>query len=91
MTDTTVQDEDPRPLRVIADEIFRDWKAMRERGESHPAWPYADAMRSLGSIEESYYADSGRAVVRYFISNAAAWRGETAKRVKAELKAMLDG
>jgi len=27
----------------------------------------------------------------YFLSNAAAWRGDTAKRVKLELKTMVKG
>jgi len=28
-------------------------------------------------------------IVRYFLSNATTWRGETARRIKAELKQML--
>jgi len=27
--------------------------------------------------------------VRYFLSNATTWRGDTARRIKAELKEML--
>jgi len=33
--------------------------------------------------------DSGDSIVRYFLSNASTWRGETARRVKKELNAML--
>jgi hypothetical protein len=46
-------------------------------------------MRSLDSVRDAYGADDGRTVVLYFLSNASTWRGETAKRIKAELKAML--
>ena len=28
-------------------------------------------------------------IVRYFLSNATTWRGEDARRIKAELKALL--
>jgi len=33
--------------------------------------------------------DTGRSVVLYFLGNAENWRGEHAKRLKAELKAMM--
>lgn len=89
MTDTTIGAESPRPLHVIAGEIFADWKTMREKGENHPAYPYADAMRSLDGIEDRYVLDSGEGIVRYFLSNAGAWRGDVARRVKAELKSMV--
>jgi hypothetical protein len=48
-----------------------------------------NAMRSLDDIKDTFYADSAQSVVLYFLSNAATWRGETAKRIKAELKSML--
>jgi hypothetical protein len=30
-------------------------------------------------------------VVRYFLSNATSWKGDKAREIKAELKAMLKG
>lgn len=72
-----------RPLYEIADEIRRDWKKV-----NYAAKPYLDAMGSLTSIKDNYFMDSGKSIVLYFLSNAASWRGEVAKRVKAELKAM---
>jgi len=74
-----------RPLNVIANEIRQDWGAKVNYG----AKPYLDAMSTLNSIDENYIMDSGSSIVRYFLSNARSWRGETAKRVKAELKSML--
>lgn len=73
-----------RPLYEIAREIRRDWAKV-----NYAAKPYLDAMSDLSSINDAFYSDSGRSVVLYFLSNASTWRGETAKRVKAELKAML--
>jgi hypothetical protein len=45
-------------------------------------------MASMGDIRDNYGYDSGKSVVLYFLGNAGTWRGDVAKRVKAELKAM---
>lgn len=50
------------------------------------AKPYLSAMHSLDSIDDDYGADSGKSIVLYFLANAATWRGEDARRLKAELK-----
>ena len=72
-----------RPIYEIAREIRKDWKNV-----SPYAAPYLNAMSCLDSINDNYVFDSGRSVVAYFLANAGSWRGETAKRIKAELKAM---
>jgi hypothetical protein len=46
-------------------------------------------MKELNDINDSYYYDSAESVVRYFLANTGTWRGEDAKRIKSELKAML--
>lgn len=73
-----------RPLYDIAREIRRDWPK-----PYFGAVPYIDAMRLLNSPQDNYGADTGDTIVRYFLANAGTWRGETARRVKAELRAML--
>ena len=73
-----------RPLYEIAKEIKKDWGAKVYFG----AKPYLDAMSTLDSINDNYGFDSGKSIVLYFLGNASTWRGETAKRIKAELKAM---
>jgi len=73
-----------RPLYRIAHEIYGDWTNVY-----FGAVPYLDAMSELDGIDEYYYLDSARSVVLYFLSNASTWRGETARRIKAELKGML--
>lgn len=74
-----------RPICEIAREIRKDWKKV-----NFAAKPYLDAMMSLESIDDRYYFDSAKSVVLYFLSNAGTWRGETAKRIKAELKEMCE-
>lgn len=73
-----------RPLYEIATEIRRDWSA---QGKTFPyAAPYREAMADLTHISDMYGADTAQSVVLYFLSNAASWRGDTAERVKQELK-----
>lgn len=75
---------EPRKLYDIAREIRRDWKNV-----NYAAEPYLAAMSSMMNVSQNYYADSGKSIVLYFLSNAGSWRGEVARRVKAELKGMV--
>jgi hypothetical protein len=75
---------DYRSLSAISRDVRRDWSNV-----NYAAKPYLAAMAQLDKISDRFHYDSGESVVRYFLSNASAWRGDTAKRVKAELKAML--
>lgn len=72
-----------RPLHVIAKDIRTHWPNMY-----FGAVPYCDAMRELNTIQDKYFADSAKSVVLYFLANASTWRGEDARRIKAELKSM---
>jgi hypothetical protein len=72
-----------RPLYQIASEIRKDWAKV-----NFAAKPYLDAMAQLTYITDDYYFDSGKSVVLYFLCNASTWKGEKAKAIKAELKAM---
>ena len=73
-----------RPLSTIAREIRANWIK-----PYFGAVPYLDAMRSLNNVTDAFGYDSAASVVRYFLSNAATWRGPVARAVKAELNAML--
>jgi hypothetical protein len=73
-----------RSLSTIANEIQRDWGAK----VNFAARPYLNAMKGLDSISDNFGQDSGRSIVAYFLGNAGTWRGETAKRIKAELRSM---
>jgi len=73
-----------RTLREIAIEISENWK-----NPYFGAVPYLEAMKTLYSINDDYYTDSAETVVLYFLSNAGTWRGDVARRIKAELKEMI--
>ena len=73
-----------RPLRDIAYEIEEDWKK-----PYFGAVPYLAAMKTLRTINDHYGEDRAEEIVAYFLSNATTWRGDTARKVKAELKNIL--
>ena len=55
------------------------------------AGAYLEPMTTLDTVHDTYGMDSGRSIVMYALSNLSAWRGEDARRIKAELKAHLKG
>lgn len=75
-----------RPIHEIARDIIRHWPNVY-----FGAKPYLGAMRYLATVNDHYGMDTGDSVVRYFLSNATTWRGDTARAIKAELKAHLKG
>ena len=70
-----------RPLCTIAREIKDDWERV-----NFGAKPYLAALLEMNSIGDMYGQEYGDMIVLYFLNNAGTWRGETAKRIKAELK-----
>jgi hypothetical protein len=72
-----------RSLFTISIDIRKDWKK-----PYFGAVPYINAMGSLDDITDSYGYDSGRSVVLYFLANAGTWRGDVARCIKKELKAL---
>lgn len=81
---TTLNQPVKRSLSTIAAEIRKDWGSK----VNFAAKPYLSAMAGLDSIDDQYGYDDARSIVLYFLSNAGSWRGENAKRIKAELKAL---
>ena len=75
-----------RPLREIALDVLMDWKNV-----SYAAVPYLHAMSELDSVGDMYGQDPARHVVNYFLGNATSWHGSVARRIKAELRAMVNG
>jgi hypothetical protein len=80
----TLNQTEKRSLSTIAQEIRKDWGPK----VNFAAKPYLSAMAGLDSIDDQYGYDDARSIVLYFLSNASSWRGENAKRIKAELKAL---
>jgi hypothetical protein len=73
-----------RPLLDIAYEIRTEWTDIPYKAE-----PYVEAMATMFDITDPYFLGPGAMIVRDFLKNAGQWRGKTANRVKAELKAMI--
>lgn len=73
-----------RMISEIARDIHKNWPKI-----NYAAEPYLSAMGTMGSIDDNYGFDPGKSIVRYFLANATTWRGEDARRIKAELKSML--
>lgn len=78
-----------RSLYAIAAEIEADYRA-KGKPVYFAAAPYVQAMRSLDGLGDKFYEDSADDVVIRLIGNLSTWRGETATRVKTELKAAVN-
>ncbi len=86
---TSVAVEGPKPVRPIheiAREVRRDWKKVY-----FGAVPYLEAMFELRTMADEYGCDSAKDVVLHFLANANPWRGEIARKCKAELTAHCEG
>jgi hypothetical protein len=47
-------------------------------------------MSTLESVNDSYGYDDARSIINYFLGNATMWRGEDARRLKKELKDIIN-
>ena len=83
-TPKPVPDFKTMTIAQIAKVIVKDWKNI-----NYAAKPYLQAMNELRTIDDTFGMDSGASIVRYFLSNAGAYRGVTAKAVKTELRTRL--
>ena len=86
--------QNKRTFSVIAVEVLHLWKT--KYGKDLPwslkcALPYLEAMLECDTTnkDEAYYVETVESVVLYFLANITNWRGDDAKRIKAELKSML--
>jgi hypothetical protein len=73
----------PRPLYRIAQDIRAHWPR-----PYFGAVPYIEALAQVDHITDHYGNDDAQGLVLYFLANAGTWRGDDARRIKAELKAM---
>lgn len=80
-----------RTLGLIAREIDATWVSPKTGASkvNYAARPYLDAMYSLDTVDDRFYMDDGRSIVRYFLANAGSFRGDDARRIKEELRGML--
>jgi hypothetical protein len=73
----------PRTISTIAREIQRYWIDV-----NYAAKPYLEAMYYLNTVQDKYGLESAKSVILYFLSNASTFRGDHARRLKAELKGL---
>ena len=78
--------EKKRTFAEIAQEIKKVWAK-----PYFGAVPYINAMVMIDSSDKNspYLCENAESVTKYFLANAQTWRGEDAKRIKAELKSMI--
>lgn len=72
-----------RPIYEIAQEIYQKWPKV-----NYGAKPYLEAMLTMNQLTEKFGVESCSDILDRFLVNAATWRGEDARRIKAELKKM---
>lgn len=73
-----------RLISTIANEIVSDWKNVH-----FAARPYLIAMLQLSTVDDVFGYDNAKNIIRYFLCNASTWKGEKAREIKKELKAMV--
>lgn len=66
-------------LRALPDTHMAKWAGLAQ----------AEPLLSLETIHDDYGMDSGQYVVACLLGNISGWRGDDAKRIRAELKAHL--
>ena len=81
-----INKQNKRTFAEIAREIKQTWKNVYFGAE-----PYLQAMATIDSSDKNapYMLETAEDIVIYFLANATYWRGEDAKRIKAELKSMI--
>ena len=81
-----------RSLAEIAAEIEADYRA-KGKPVYFAAAPYVTALRTTSAATDlsgKYFEDDLEGVIIRLLGNLSTWRGETAKRVKAELQAAVN-
>lgn len=87
MPDTTqAATTGPRKISDIAAEIRRTWAK-----PYYGALPFIDAMQEIDAPGDMFFEERGSDLVRRFLANARTWCGEDARRIKAELNALVEG
>lgn len=73
-----------RLIHQIARDIRLHWNNV-----NYGAEPYLQAMETMYTMKDSYGNDSAESILNYFLANAHVFRGEHARRLKEEIKALM--
>lgn len=87
-----------RSVSAVAQEILVEYRAILGRtkqGHLPPHYitysmPYLKEMLFMARVTDPVGLEDGVMVILYFLNNATNWRGPQARRLKAELNAMLE-
>jgi len=74
-----------RRICEIAQDIHEEWKNIH-----YSALPYLQSMLFISWGTEYHCNDSAKSIILYFLANAQTFRGEQARKLKAELKCHLN-
>lgn len=77
--------KESRPLYEVAKDIQKNWVK-----PSLGAVPYIKAMLELTKLSDKYGMDDGKHIVLRLLSNASLFKGPDARRIKEELRDILD-
>lgn len=85
----------PRPLYLISREARADMKAQCKIGKRvevrfSRCWPDLHAMRWVTTVDDTLDKHLGRALAERFLGRAVTWHGPVARRLKRELKDIID-
>jgi hypothetical protein len=87
-----------RPLGVIVQEMITDMAKICATAKKPVSWqskfytavPYINALRYTDKLTDAVGCEDAKTQVLYMLGNLQTYRGETAKRIKSELKSMLN-
>ena len=78
----------PRPIREIAHDILLDWKGLG------PYRAYLTPLFKFNKITDKDpqlgFSGAAESAVLGFLANSQSWKGETARKIKEELKGLLN-
>ncbi len=90
-----MEQKNKRAFSDVANEVFILWRKKYGNNKFPVSFigavPYLQAMLSCSTTDKNalYGCETLETVVLYFLANVTSWRGEDAKRIKAELKEMI--
>lgn len=80
-----------RTLQSIGCDIIKCWRKDRpSQATIDYATPYLQALVTIDYTTDCYGLEYGDMIVSYLLNNLRGWRGEDARRIKAELQDHLD-
>jgi hypothetical protein len=85
-----------RSLSQIGAEIITHMhQALMKKPGTVPVWvrwamPYAKALRQCDNTNSMYGAESARGIALYLLNNLTYWKGNDARRIKAEIKQVFE-